>query len=97
MDHSSRYFSDFFILSVQVLVPNQGQELVPITVFDKNMFLLPVRQISNRHLALQFIKLTGPGLPEWIMDLLPQQGTLILFSVLVVISRAASEAAGAAK
>jgi hypothetical protein len=27
----SRYFSGFFVLSVQVLVPSQGQELCPIT------------------------------------------------------------------
>ncbi|MGM1047677.1 MAG: hypothetical protein ACQEXX_16245 [Bacillota bacterium] len=26
----SRYLSGFFVLSVQVLVPSQGQELVPI-------------------------------------------------------------------
>ena len=39
----SRYFSDFFVLSVQVLVPSQGQELVPIAVKDKNMSRLPIR------------------------------------------------------
>ncbi|WP_339264718.1 hypothetical protein NYE54_16945 [Paenibacillus sp. FSL K6-1330] len=39
----SRYFSGFFILSVQVLVPNQGQELVPIAVKDKYIVRLPIR------------------------------------------------------
>ena len=43
----SRYFSGFFVLSVQVLVPSQGQELVPIAGMDKNMFLLPIRWISK--------------------------------------------------
>ncbi|MGM1049215.1 MAG: hypothetical protein ACQEXX_24170 [Bacillota bacterium] len=38
----SRYFSGFFVLSVQVLVPSQGQELVPIAGMDKNMFPLPI-------------------------------------------------------
>ncbi|WP_160164008.1 hypothetical protein [Paenibacillus vortex] len=33
----------FFILSVQVLVPSQGQELVPIAEKDKNMSRLPIR------------------------------------------------------
>jgi hypothetical protein len=28
----SRYYSGFFVLSVQVFVPSQGQELVPIAV-----------------------------------------------------------------
>jgi hypothetical protein len=32
----------FFILSVQVLVPSQGQELVPIAEMDKNIFPLPI-------------------------------------------------------
>ncbi len=39
----SRYFSGFFILSVQVLVPSRGQELVPIAVMDKNMSRFPIR------------------------------------------------------
>ena len=39
----SRYFSGFFVLSVQVLVPSPGQELVPIAVMDKNMSRLPIR------------------------------------------------------
>ncbi|WP_244364349.1 hypothetical protein [Paenibacillus cellulositrophicus] len=39
----SRYFSGFFVLSVQVLVPNQRQELVPIAVKDKNIIRLPIR------------------------------------------------------
>jgi hypothetical protein len=33
----SRYFSGFFVLSVQVLVPSQVQELVPIAVKEKNI------------------------------------------------------------
>ena len=36
-----------FVLSVQVLVPSRGHELVPITVMDKNMSRLPIRQVSN--------------------------------------------------
>lgn len=28
--NESHYFSGFFVLSVQILVPNRGQELVPI-------------------------------------------------------------------
>jgi len=43
-----RYCSGFFILSVQVLVPSQGQELVPITEMDKNIVRLTIRCISNR-------------------------------------------------
>lgn len=39
----SRYFSVFFVLSVQVLVPSQGQELVPIAVKNKNLVRLPIR------------------------------------------------------
>ncbi|MGG4091468.1 hypothetical protein [Paenibacillus lautus] len=39
----SRYFSGFFVLSVQVLVPSRGQELVPIAVMDKNMSRFPIR------------------------------------------------------
>ncbi|MCV4231023.1 hypothetical protein OHJ21_07535 [Virgibacillus sp. LDC1] len=38
-----RYFSGFFVLSVQVLVPSQRQEPVPIAVKDKNMSRLPIR------------------------------------------------------
>ncbi|MEC0307502.1 hypothetical protein P4H67_12155 [Paenibacillus lautus] len=30
-------------VSVQVLVPSRGQELVPIAVKDKNMSRLPIR------------------------------------------------------
>ena len=30
-----------------------------LAVEDKNMLLFPVRRITIRHLALQFIKLTG--------------------------------------
>ena len=33
----------FFVLSVQVFVPNRGQELVPIAEMDKNIFRLPIR------------------------------------------------------
>ena len=32
----------FFVLSVQVLVTNRGQELVPIAEKDKNMSRLPI-------------------------------------------------------
>jgi hypothetical protein len=39
----SRYFSGFFILSVQVLVLGLGQELIPIAEKDKNMSRLPIR------------------------------------------------------
>ncbi|MCT1403734.1 YdcF family protein [Paenibacillus sp. p3-SID867] len=39
----SRYLSGFFMLTVQVLVPSQGQELVPIAVKDKNIVRLPIR------------------------------------------------------
>ncbi|MFZ4192750.1 hypothetical protein ACOZB4_01865 [Paenibacillus sp. NPDC058898] len=39
----SRYNSGFFVLSVQVLVPSRGQELVPIAEKDKNMSRLPIR------------------------------------------------------
>jgi hypothetical protein len=39
----SRYLSGFFMLSVQVFVPSQGQELVPIAVKDKNIVRLPIR------------------------------------------------------
>lgn len=40
----SRYFSGFFILSVQVLVLGLGQELVPIAEMDTNLFPFPIRQ-----------------------------------------------------
>ncbi|GIP00604.1 hypothetical protein J14TS5_56890 [Paenibacillus lautus] len=44
----SRYFSGFFVLSVQVLVPTRGQELVPIDEKDKKLVRLPlIRQKSN--------------------------------------------------
>lgn len=33
----------FLCLSVQVLVPNQRQELVPIAAKDKNIIRLPIR------------------------------------------------------
>ncbi|KOP68405.1 hypothetical protein AMS62_26510 [Bacillus sp. FJAT-18019] len=39
----SRYFSDFFVLSVKVLVLSQRQELVPIAVKDTNIVRLPIR------------------------------------------------------
>ena len=42
----SRYFSGFFVLSVQVLVPSRGQEHVPIVEKDKNMFRLPLSSNS---------------------------------------------------
>ncbi|MGG4128804.1 hypothetical protein ABEW19_11060 [Paenibacillus illinoisensis] len=37
----------FFNLSVQVLVPSQGQELVPITGMEKNIVRLHIRCISK--------------------------------------------------
>ncbi len=36
----------FFSLWLQVLVPNQGQELVPIAEMDKNMVPLPIRHVT---------------------------------------------------
>jgi hypothetical protein len=40
-------FSCFFTLSVQVLIPSQGQELVLIAGMDKNITRLPIRYISK--------------------------------------------------
>ncbi|GAB6930539.1 hypothetical protein JCM10914A_45220 [Paenibacillus sp. JCM 10914] len=47
----SRYLAAFF-LSVQVFVPSQGHELVPIAGMDKNMFPLPIRHASNRFMSV---------------------------------------------
>jgi hypothetical protein len=44
------------MLSVQVRVPSQGQELVPIAVMDKNIIRFPIRCISNQYGA--FIPIT---------------------------------------
>ncbi|MFB4324585.1 hypothetical protein RB298_19785, partial [Priestia sp. BR_2] len=54
----SRQFSGFFVLSVQVLVTNRRQELVPIAVKDKNMSRL---QLDKRLtiFPFNFIKVTG--------------------------------------
>ncbi|TQR92827.1 hypothetical protein [Paenibacillus ottowii] len=33
----SRFINGFFVLSVEVVVPSEGQQLLPIAVMDKNM------------------------------------------------------------
>ncbi|WDZ63681.1 hypothetical protein MF628_08215 [Paenibacillus polymyxa] len=38
----------FFILSVQVFVPSEGQELVPIAEMDKSLFRLLIRYTFNK-------------------------------------------------
>lgn len=43
----SRYFSGFFIISVQFLVSSRGQDIVPITEMDKNFVRLAIESLHS--------------------------------------------------
>lgn len=53
----SRYFSGFYCIGTSSC-PKQRTETCT-NYRNKNMFLLPVRRVSNCHHALHFIKLAG--------------------------------------